>query len=325
MRRTVLAVVCLLVCFAVWGVPANAKVSTDPSVPASAGEGQYGYAQESSAQQQDDNDPDRPVLKRRPKTGPDARTDESQQSEPQQDNQNAGQGSTNPAANTDQGDQNAQQNAGQQQSQPAASSGPVLTQRVPAPTHFPAGATIPLNTQFQVALDETLSSKRSHPGDSFTATLDEPLQSSHGDTLVPSGSKVLGTVQEAESGKVFASMRGKGRLVLRFDTVVLPDGRRLPMQTTLLSIGPNKTKASVNQEGQITSGTRAGEAVKKVAVGAGVGTIAGMIFGSTLKGTAIGAIAGGGYAMAQAGKDVELPARTTVNLRLDQYLVVAQH
>jgi uncharacterized membrane protein len=105
---------------------------------------------------------------------------------------------------------------------------------------------------------------------------------------------------------------------------VLPDGRRLPMQTTLISVGPNKTKASVNQEGEITSGTRAGDAVKKIGIGAGVGTIAGIIFGSTLKGTAIGAIAGGGYAMAEAGKDVELPAHTTVNLRLDQYLVVGQ-
>ncbi len=305
MRRTLLIAVCLLLCrFSVWGqtsqIPANSP---------------------STGQQQtdDDNDPDRPVLKRRPKTGPDSRTDE-----PQPHDQNAEQNGQNPPQNPVQSDQNAQQGVVQGQ-QPSASNGPVLEQRAPKPTHFPASTTIPLNTQFQVAIDETLSSKRSHPGDSFTATLEGPLQSSHGDTLVPSGSKVLGTVQEAESGKVFASMRGKGRLVLRFDAVVLPDGRRLPIQTTLLSIGPNKTKASVNQEGEITSGTRAGDAVKKVGIGAGVGTIAGMIFGSTLKGTAIGAIAGGGYAMAEAGKDVELPARTTVNLRLDQYLVVGQH
>jgi hypothetical protein len=279
-------------------------------------------------QQQEDNDPDRPVLKRRPTTGPDARTDE-----PQQSDSNAGPAGTNPPQNSDRGTNS--QNAGQNDSnaqprggrgtdqQPAASAGPVLEQRTPAPTHFPASTTISLNTEFQVALDETLSSKATHSGDSFTATLDEPLQSSHGDTLVPSGAKVLGIVQEAESGKVFASMRGKGRLVLRFDTVVLPDGRRFPMQTTVLSVGPNKTKASVNQEGEITSGTRAGDAVKKVGVGAGIGTIAGMIFGSTWKGAAIGAIAGGGYAVAEAGKDVELPAHTTVNLRLDQYLVVS--
>jgi hypothetical protein len=303
MRRTLLIAVCLLFCrFSVWG-----QTSQVPANSSSAGQ----------QQTNDDNDPDRPVLKRRPKTGPEAH-------EPQQNDQN-------PPQNAGQNDQHAQQNQNEQTGagqdagqQPAASNGPVLEQRMPAPTHFPASTTIPLNTQFQVALDEALSSKTSHSGDSFTATLDDPLQSSHGDMLIPSGSKVLGTVQDAESGKIFASMRGKGRLVLRFDAVVLPDGRRLPMQTTLLSVGPNKAKATVNQEGQITGGTRAGDAVKKVGIGAGVGTIAGMIFGSTLKGTAIGAIAGGGYAMAEAGKDVELPAHTTVNLRLDQYLVV-QH
>ncbi len=302
MRRTLLIAVCLLLCqFSVWGQTGQAP----------------GNSPTAGRQQSDENDPDRPVLKRRPKTGPDARSDE-----PQQNDQNG----TNPPPNAGQNEQNAQQGTGQNaDQQPAAAAGPVLEQRTPAPTYFPASTTIPLNTQFQVALDEALSSKTSHPGDSFTATLEEPLQSSHGDTLIPTDAKVLGTVQEAESGKVFASMRGKGRLVLRFDAVVLPDGRRLPMQTTLLSIGPNKMKASVNQEGEITSGARAGDAVKKVAVGAGLGTIAGMIFGSTLKGTAIGAIAGGGYAMAEAGKDVELPAHTTVNLRLDQYLVVTQH
>jgi len=308
MRRILLIAVCLVLSrFSVWG-----QTSQAPADSPYAGQQQTG----------DDNDPNRPVLKRRPKTGPDARTDDSQDPNAVQNGQNP----PLPPQNAGQDNQNAQQGTDQNANQqPAASAAPVLEERAPAPTHFPAATTIPLNTQFQVALDETLSSKTAHSGDSFTATLDEPLQSSHGDMLIPSGAKVLGTVQEAASGKVFASMRGKGRLVLRFDAVVLPDGRRLPMQTTLLSIGPNKTKATVNQEGEITSGTRAGDAVKKVGIGAGVGTIAGMIFGSTLKGTAIGAIAGGGYAMAEAGKDVELPARTTVNLRLDQYLVVGQH
>jgi hypothetical protein len=179
-----------------------------------------------------------------------------------------------------------------------------------------------VSTQFRVALDETLSSKNSRPGDSFTATLEEPLRNSHGDTLIPSGTKVFGTVQEAESGKVFASVRGKGKLILRFNEIEVANGRQLPIQTTLLSVGNNRARASANQEGEISSGTNAGDAVKKIGIGAGVGTIAGMIFGGALKGAAIGAIAGGGYAMANAGKDVELPAHTTVNLRLDQYLTI---
>lgn len=192
------------------------------------------------------------------------------------------------------------------------------------PTRIPLATSVPANTQFQASIDQTLSSKNSHSGDSFTATLSEPLRSSHGDVLIPSGAKLFGVVQEAESGKVFASMRGKGKLILRFHEIELPNRQRLPVEATLLNVGTNKARASANQEGEITSSTRASDTVKKVGIGAGAGTIAGLIFGSAMKGAAIGAIAGGGYAMANAGREVELPARTTLNLRLDQYLTLPQ-
>jgi hypothetical protein len=203
-------------------------------------------------------------------------------------------------------------------------SAPVWGQRQSAPTRIPLVTSVTANTQFQVSLDETLSSKNSHSGDSFTATLSEPLRSSHGDVLIPSGAKLYGVVQDAESGKVFASMRGKGKLILRFNEIELANGQRQAIPTTLLNVGSNKARASANQEGEITSGTRASDTVKKVGIGAGAGTIAGLIFGSAMKGAAIGAIAGGGYAMASAGREVELPAHTTINLRLDQYLTLPQ-
>ena len=242
-----------------------------------------------------DSDPNRPVLKRRPK--PDAQETT---------------------------DSDTQNNAPVPVPQPpqAPQSGPVFGQRRPAPTTIPSATSVPFNTQFQAALDDRLSSKTSRPGDAFTATLAEPLRNSRGDVIVPSGAKLLGTVQEAESGKVFASMRGKGKLILRFNEIELPGGQRMPIQTTLLNVGTNRARASANQEGEITSGTRASDAIKKVGIGAGAGTIAGLIFGSAMKGAAIGAIAGGGYAMANAGKDVEIPAHTTLNLRLDQYLTI---
>ena len=240
-----------------------------------------------------DSDPNRPVLKRRPPA--DAQP-------PDSETQNSSSGSV--------------------QQPPQAPSGPVFGQRRPAPTTIPSATSVPFNTQFQAALDDRLSSKTSRPGDSFTATLSEPLRNSRGEVMVPSGAKLLGTVQEAESGKVFASMRGKGKLILRFNDIELPNGQRLPVQMTLLDLGNNPSKASANHEGEITSGTRASDALKKVGIGAGAGTIAGLIFGSAMKGAAIGAIAGGGYAMANAGKDVEIPAHTTLNLRLDQYLTI---
>jgi hypothetical protein len=43
-----------------------------------------------------------------------------------------------------------------------------------------------------------------------------------------------------------------------------------------------------------------------------------LIFGSPLKGLAIGALSGGGYILATKGKDVNLPAQTGMVIRLDQ-------
>lgn len=206
-----------------------------------------------------------------------------------------------------------------QQDQP-----PVLTRRQPPPSTIPMARTVPVNTQFKATLDRTLSSKISHPGDTFTVTLTEPLRNQQGDELVPAGTRINGVVQDAESGKIFASMRGKGKLSLRFQEVQLPSGQTLPIQATLLGVNEikGKGKVSTNDEGEVTGGTTGTTTAKDIGIGAGVGTIAGLIFGGALKGLAIGAIAGGGYVLANAGKDVELPAQTGLNLRLDQLLTV---
>jgi uncharacterized membrane protein len=311
MRAFQLAIFCLLLT----GLPLFAQ--------------QNGQSSQNPSAQSGPDDDNPPVLKRRPPSDYPAPPDQTTQAPSAQ---------TSPAdddapvlkrrpANDHQGtsDQTAQTPISPAPQTPSQNqNAPVWGQRDSSPTRIPAATSVPASTQFQASLDETLSSKSSHSGDSFTATLNEPLRSSHGDVLIPSGAKLFGVVQDAESGKVFASVRGKGKLILRFNEIELTNGQRMRIQTTLLNVGTNKAKASANQEGEITSGTRASDTVKKVGIGAGAGTIAGLIFGSAMKGAAIGAIAGGGYAMANAGREVELPAHTTINLRLDQYLTLPQ-
>ncbi len=107
---------------------------------------------------------------------------------------------------------------------------------------------------------------------------------------------------------------------MRFRDVVLPNGQTIPLTATLVSVndtnGKNTKKA--DEEGQVQSGTRNKDVAKDVGIGAGVGTVAGLIFGGPLKGLAIGALAGGGYVLATKGKDVNLPAQTGMVIRLDQ-------
>jgi len=182
---------------------------------------------------------------------------------------------------------------------------------------------VPANTEMRATLDTPLSSKTSKPGDRFTATISQPVQGRNG-VVIPPGARVEGEVSESEQGKTVPALRGKGTLNLRFRDLVLPNGQTVPLVASLVSVnstnGKNRRKA--DNEGQIESGTQGKTVAKDVGIGAGVGTIAGLIFGGPLKGLAIGALAGGGYVLATNAKDVNLPAQTGLVIRLDQPLSV---
>jgi hypothetical protein len=194
---------------------------------------------------------------------------------------------------------------------------PVLTGRngreAAGPREISAG------TEIKASLDQPLSTKNSRVGQQFTATVIEPVRGANGNVLVPPGSKIHGEVTQAEQGKVLASIRGKGALNLRFHNVVLPGGQSIPITATLQSVHGKAGGSSVkgNEEGQVTGGTSGGQVAKDVGIGAAAGTVAGLIFGSALKGLAVGAIAGGGYVAATGGREVSLPAQTGLVLRVD--------
>jgi hypothetical protein len=103
-------------------------------------------------------------------------------------------------------------------------------------------------------------------------------------TAIPAGSRVIGSVTAVEKGGKF---KEQAKLSVRFHTVVLADGTRLPITTETI--------------------TRVGEApgngsAAKVGGGAAVGAIIGAIIGGG-KGAAVGAAAGagGGAASVQQG------------------------
>ena len=239
----------------------------------------------------------------------------------QNNNENAGQ-NTMPSGATNQGGDNqgvpSSSGVSQENSRPNSSVG----ERQVVPAGGGQGQ-VAAGTEIHATLDTPLSTKTSKPGDRFTATVAQPVRGSNGSMIVPAGSHIEGEVSEAEQGKAVAVLRGKGKLNLRFRDVVLPNGQTLPLTATLVSVHSTngKDSKSADQEGQVESGTRGRDVAKDVGIGAGIGTIAGLIFGGPLKGLAIGAMAGGGYVLATKGKDVNLPAETGMVLKLDQPLV----
>ena len=236
--------------------------------------------------------------------------------------------STDPNAN--QNTQPAQNNTQPAATQPAQTTAPAQNnvqpttpQSTAATSSAPTGpGDVAAGTEIKATLDTPLSTKTSKAGDRFTATVTQPVNGSNGNVVIPAGARIEGEVSESEQGKALPQLRGKGTLNMRFRDVVLPNGQSVPLVGTLVSVNSTNGKDSknANNEGQVESGTRGRDVAKDVGIGAGIGTVAGLIFGGPIKGLAIGAAAGGGYVLATKGKDVNLPAQTGMVIRLDQPL-----
>jgi hypothetical protein len=179
--------------------------------------------------------------------------------------------------------------------QSGAPAQPAPTPPPPPPIEVPAGKVL------TVTLDQTINSKVANNGDSFAASLAEPV-TVDANVVLPIGTKVRGTIVTAQSAGKF---KGNALLELTLDSVSV-NGARYSIQTSEFE----------------EAGKGRG---KRTAVGAGGGAVFGAIIGAVAgggKGAAIGALAGGGAGTAAAGftgkKDIVLPAETRLHFKLVQ-------
>ena len=167
--------------------------------------------------------------------------------------------------------------------------------RKPAP---PIVSVVPIGTSLKVRLNETLSSKDSRIGDSFTATVIDPARFSE--------ATVHGHVSSIrKSGKI----QGRTTMNLAFNSIDLPDGNR-PLHGYVTRVyGGGQT----DNEGGVQSGSRTNQTLKRGGIGAAAGAIIGGIAGGG-KGAAIGLILGGaggaGSLAVQGSKELKLESGT---------------
>jgi uncharacterized protein YcfJ len=140
---------------------------------------------------------------------------------------------------------------------------------------------VPDDTALRIRLDDTLTSNDSQVGDPFSATVVDQGEYRN--------ARVYGHVSQIEmSGKI----KGHTSMVLRFDRVVMPDGRRAPIHAELIELYHAPSGEKVDVEGAVESGGRGRKSIEHTAIGAGAGALLGGIFGGG-KGAGIGSIIGG--------------------------------
>ena len=140
---------------------------------------------------------------------------------------------------------------------------------------------VPDDVALWIRLDDTLTSEDSQVNDPFSATVVDQGEYQN--------ARVYGHIAQIEmSGKV----KGNTSMVLRFDRLVMPDGRRALIHAEIVELYHAPSGEKVDVEGAIESGGRGRKSIEHTAIGAGAGALLGGIFGGG-KGAGIGSVIGG--------------------------------
>ncbi len=171
----------------------------------------------------------------------------------------------------------------------------------PAPAASAGTIELAAGTNMVVRMIDGVDSDSARTGQTYNASLDEPVVDSHGNQLIPRGADVIVKLVDAkDSGK----LTGRAELTLSLMQVKV-NGQMVDINTQTISR---------------ESGSR-GEKTAKVAGGAAVaGAVLGGILGGgkgALGGAAAGGAAGAGVQAVTKGERVRIPSETRLTFVLD--------
>ena len=186
---------------------------------------------------------------------------------------------------------------------PASDAAPA---KVEAPTPAkPEPVTIAAGTPIKIRTQTELSTKSAKTGDSFTATLAEPLVI-EGKVIAPRGSQVEGRVADSDPG---GRVKGLATISVRLTQLRVGD-RNVAIETRAIARQAHATKRKDAAE---------------VGIGAGIGAAIGALAGGG-KGAAIGAASGGaagtGVVLATHGDPAVIGAESVLTFKLSAPVTV---
>jgi len=183
-------------------------------------------------------------------------------------------------------------------------------------------------TQIHLQLLTDISTDAARDGDPFMAVVTEPV--AIGDQLVlPAGTRVNGIITTINKARRFSIFRGEAYLNLSFRSVEV-DSRLIPVQMSLLAIekpgrdGEGRKRKDVKiTEGQVVEEKHdiKGDVVAGT-IGTGGGTLIGAVFSHAVRGFGLGLAGSAVYVVARKGKEVDLPAKTGMLIRMDSTITV---
>jgi hypothetical protein len=181
---------------------------------------------------------------------------------------------------------------------------------------------VPTGTVIRVRMNSTISSKTANVGNTFTATVTEPVYATNGAVVIPTGSTVIGrvdTVMPAEKG-------GKpGQIDASFTQVRLPNGVQHAINGSLTDLAGNTSsdnegtatgKTMNNRKLIFIGGGGAGGAVLGAAIGGGKGAVIGGLLG-----------AGGGFLGEKLtkGSEAEVKSGTEFGVYLNKAISMTKY
>lgn len=175
---------------------------------------------------------------------------------------------------------------------------------------------ISTNQTFHVRINDSLKSDESRVGDTFTTTVVDPVYSTNGVELVPSGSTITGRVTAVQKARKDGN---PGSLSVVFYNLRLPNGRSVAMSGSLTDLESGKTAS--DNEGTASAKKTSKRNLKFIGGGAGGGALIGALAGGG-KGAAIGAGVGAGVGFIakklRKGSEAEVKSGTEFGVILNR-------
>ena len=195
----------------------------------------------------------------------------------------------------------------------------------PLPTAQASGVrrvTVPAGTEVLLSLKNTIDTKSAHAGDDVYCQTIFPVVVDNV-TVIPPGTYVKGEIARVRRAGI---IKGRAEVLLRFQTVIFPNGT-VDMAGTLYG-DPGTRGAKIDEEGSVKTDTH--DKLKKAPAAAGkgaaIGSLGGIIASGTLNGLRIGGGIGAAVGIASVlltrGPDVRIEPGAAFTIKLERPLVV---